>query len=341
MPVIGTNKDDGFFVGGNNTITFKNFRQKPFSHKHNIKANYFITNSGYDLGYLGEYANIFNKMNIQLGIRYTSPNYATNFFGRGNETENLEADFDLEFNRVRLAKFKTTLGIVKHGKQGSETSLVLIYESNRVENTPNRYIGTEGVGPNVFDRKNFLGSELNYRFKNYNDKAYPTLGMDFQLNASWKLNTDDTKQSFGYVAPSFSFIHKLTRNERFVLANKTKAHVLISKNFEFYQGATIGADDGLRGFRFQRFTGNTSFYNSMDIRYNFRKFKSGFAPMNLGFYTGFDIGRVWLRDESSKKWHNSYGGGLWLKIAEMATANVGIFNSVEDTRFSFGLGFGI
>jgi len=341
MPVIGTNKDDGFFVGVNNTITFKNFRQKLFSHKHNIKANYFVSNNGYDLGYLGEYANIFNKMNIQLGIHYTSPNYATNFFGFGNETDVEKDEDNLAFNRVKLARFKTSLGIVKHGKQGSELSWLATFESNRVENTPNRYIGTEGAEPNVFERKNFMGSELNYRFKNYNDNAYPTLGMSFQFKVGWKLNIEETKRSFGYVEPSFSFIHKLTNNERFVLANKTKAHVLIGENFEFYQGATIGAEDGLRGFRFQRFTGNTSFYNSMDVRYNFRKFKSGFAPMNLGFYTGFDLGRVWLKGESFQKWHNSYGGGLWLKIAEMATANIGVFNSVEDTRISFGLGFGI
>ena len=114
-----------------------------------------------------------------------------------------------------------------------------------------------------------------------------------------------------------------------------------SPSFEFYQGATIGAKDGSRGYRFQRFTGNASFYNSTDVRFNFRKLKTGFAPMNLGFYTGLDVGRVWLKGESSKKWHNSYGGGLWLKIAEIATAQIGVFNSVEDTRISFGLGFGI
>ena len=341
LPVFGINKDDGVFVGANKTMTFKNLRQTPFSHKHNIKANYFISNSGFDLGYLGEYGNIFNKMNIQVGVRYTSPNYATNFFGVGNETDYQEDDDNLDFNRVKLARFKTSAGIVKRGKQGSKLSWLATFESNRVENTPNRFIGFVGANSNMFDRKNFMGSEVNYRFKNYNDPAYPTLGMDFEITASWKLNADDVKQSFGYVKPSISFIHQLTKNERLVLANKTKAHIMFSKYFEFYQGATLGADDGLRGYRFQRFTGNTAFYNSMDVRYNFRKLKSGFAPMNLGFYTGFDIGRVWLQDESSKKWHNSYGGGLWLKVAEMATANLGVFSSTEDTRISFGLGFGI
>ena len=342
LPTLGVNKDDGVFVGFNETITAKNFRQNPFSHKHNIKANYFISNNGFDLGYLGEFVNIFNKMNIQFGLHYTSPNYATNFFGFGNETKNFEDDFNLAYNRVKLAQFKTSLGIVKHGKQGGELSWFATFESNRVENTTDRYIQVAGIHSNVFDRKDFVGSEFNYQFKNYNDPAYPTLGMDLQFNTSWKINTKNNKQNFGQIASSFSFVEKLSADERWVIANKTKANVLIgSPSFEFYQGATIGAKDGSRGYRFQRFTGNASFYNSTDVRFNFRKLKTGFAPMNLGFYTGLDVGRVWLKGESSKKWHNSYGGGLWLKIAEIATAQIGVFNSVEDTRISFGLGFGI
>jgi len=343
LPNFGVNKDEGVFIGVNNTLAFKNLRQNPFSHKHNLKANYFISNNGYDLAYLGEYANIFNRMNIQVGLNYTSPNFATNFFDFGNETENFEEDFDLAYNRVKLAQFKANLGLVKHGIQGSETSLLFTYESNRVDNTPNRFIGGfAGVGSSIFDRKDFVGGEFNYQFKNYNDPAYPTMGMNFEFQTGWKVNIDDNKQSFGYLVPAFSFTHKLSNNERWVLANKTKAHVMLgSKTFEFYQAATIGAQDGLRGFRFQRFTGNTAFYNSTDIRFNFRKFKSGFAPLNLGFYSGFDLGRVWLQNEDSDKWHNSVGGGLWLKIAEMATAQLGVFNSTEDTRISFGLGFGI
>lgn len=81
-------------------------------------------------------------------------------------------------------------------------------------------------------------------------------------------------------------------------------------------------------------------YNSTDIRYNFRKFQSGFAPLNLGFYRGFDVVRVWNTAEDSKKWHNSYGGGVWLTVAEMITTRIGVFSSKEDTRVSFGIGFG-
>ena len=63
--------------------------------------------------------------------------------------------------------------------------------------------------------------------------------------------------------------------------------------------------------------------------------------MKIGMYGGFDVGRVWVKNEDSKQWHNSYGGGLWLNFAEMITANVGVFSSSEDVRLSFGFGFGI
>lgn len=343
LPLLGINKDDGFFLGVNNTLTFNNFRQNPFSHRHHINVAYYITNSGYDLNYNGEYANIFNNVNVTFGLAYTSPNYATNFFGFGNETENFEDDTNIQFNRVKVATFRTELGISKHGRQGSELRAVGVFESIRVDNTEGRFVGSSLFTPSAdfFERKEFAGVETRYQFKNYNDPAYPTLGMDLNLVAGWKANLEETNRNFGYIIPSLSFIKRITSNERWVLANKTKAHFVLGDDYEFYQGASIGANDGLRGFRHQRFLGNTAFYNSTDVRFNFRKFKTGLAPMNIGFYTGFDIGRVWLDKEDSDKWHNSVGGGVWLKAAEMITGQFGVFGSSEDVRLSFGLGFGI
>jgi predicted phosphodiesterase len=341
LPNFGVNKDDGVFIGAKKIITFNNFRQTPFSHKHIIKADYYISNNGFDLSYGGEYSNVFNNMNILFDLNYTSPNYATNFFGFGNETVNIEDIKNVDYNRVKLAKLTADLGIINYGDQGSEFRVMTSFESNRVEDTPGRFINSTNTNSSIFERKDFVGAKMNYRFKNYNDTVYPTLGMDFQFSTSWMMNIADSKQNFTSLVSSYSFLHQLIKNERLVLANKTKTHILFNNNFEFYQGATIGADDGLRGFRFQRFTGNSSLYNTTDIRYNLRKLQTGFAPMNIGLYGGFDVGRVWLKDESSKKWHNSYGGGIWLSLAEMISANLGVFSSTEDTRISFGLGFGI
>jgi len=166
--------------------------------------------------------------------------------------------------------------------------------------------------------------------------------MATSLEIGYKTNADSDKLNFGYIIPMLSFDYKLVPSGKLVLATKFKAHFNIADedNFKFYQGASIGGLDGLRGFRNQRFTGKTSYYQNSDIRYNFKKMRTGLLPVSMGVYGGFDYGRVWLPREDSDTWHTSYGGGFFLNGANVISANVGLFNSLDGVRFSFGLGFG-
>ena len=105
-------------------------------------------------------------------------------------------------------------------------------------------------------------------------------------------------------------------NGRLVLATKWKAHFNIGDDFEFYQAASIGGIDGLRGFRNQRFTGKTSYYQNTDIRFSLKKKRTRLLPMAMGLFGGFDYGRVWMPEMSSGRWHTSYGGGFFLNASE-------------------------
>ncbi|MEP4946844.1 MAG: hypothetical protein ABJU26_04805 [Flavobacteriaceae bacterium] len=151
---------------------------------------------------------------------------------------------------------------------------------------------------------------------------------------------NDSDRAFGYIIPSLSIDHKICSDGRLVLATKIKGHFNIGNDFEFYQGASIGANDGLRGFRFQRFTGKTAYYQNTDLRYSFRRLKTGILPVTPGIFGGFDYGRVWLPNESSDTWHNSYGGGFFVNGSDILSANLGFFNSSDGLRFAFGVGFG-
>ena len=42
----------------------------------------------------------------------------------------------------------------------------------------------------------------------------------------------------------------------------------------------------------------------------------------------------------SDKWNNSLGGGFFINMAKMMTANVSAFNSDDGLRLAFQLGFG-
>ena len=55
--------------------------QNPFTQQHTFNAAYYFATNGFDLGYNGEFANIFEGVNLELAAKFTSPNFAINFFG--------------------------------------------------------------------------------------------------------------------------------------------------------------------------------------------------------------------------------------------------------------------
>ena len=110
-------------------------------------------------------------------------------------------------------------------------------------------------------------------------------------------------------------------------------------DFEFYQGASLGGNNGLRGYRNERFTGKNAFYHSSDVRLNLRKIKTGLLPLHIGIYGGFDYGKVWLENIDSKNWNTSLGGGIFFNAANMMTGNLSAFNSDDGLRIAFAMGF--
>lgn len=342
LPTIGFNPDDGVRVGLTNTYTFNGFRKNPFTQQHTVSAAYYFATDGFDLGYRGEFAHVFNKVNLELHARFTSPNFTQNFFGFGNETVNNddEEPLELDYNRVRIRTLKFAPSLVWRGFFGSKVRLGVAYENIEIEETENRFINEFYLENGEENHLSFFGAHAEYSYSNTDNEAFPTLGMAFGLAGGFKTNLDDSSRSFGYVIPSFSVDHKLSADGRLVLATKFKGHFVIGNGYEFYQAASIGGDNGLRGFRFQRFTGKTAYFQNTDLRYSFRGVKTGLMPVTPGIYGGFDYGRVWFPGEDSDTWHNSYGGGFFLNGADVLSANFGLFNSVDGLRFAFGLGFG-
>ena len=167
------------------------------------------------------------------------------------------------------------------------------------------------------------------------------MGFGFSVAGSWKMNLNDTQRNFPTLESKLNFNHKIDANGKVVLATILKSKILLNNNFEFYQGATLGGDYDLRGYRNERFLGNRSFYQSSDIRWNLGKIRRSLIPMSYGILGGFDYGRVWVNGENSDKWHQSFGGGLWLNGLNVITAKITYFKSAdEEARIAFGLGFG-
>jgi hypothetical protein len=340
VPTIGYNPDDGAKIGFSDTYTHNGFLQNPFTSQHTLNTAFYFATSGFELGYKGEFAYVLENWNLGLNARFTSPNFSANFFGFGNDTENLDDDLELDYNRVRLKNLSFAPSLIWRGQLGAKIESSVRYEKIEVEETADRFINTFYQANGEESTKQFLGLQAGYSYSNTDNSAFPTLGMATSLEIGYTSRIDGGDEGFGFVVPSLSFDYKLVPSGRMVLATKWKAHFNIGNDYEFYQAASIGANDGPRGYRNQRFAGKTAYYQNTDVRYSLRKIKTGLLPVAMGIYGGFDYGRVWLPGEESNTWHTSYGGGFFFNGADLMSINLALFQGDEGPRFSFGLGFG-
>ncbi|MFT5735676.1 MAG: hypothetical protein ACJAU2_001391 [Maribacter sp.] len=341
LPLLAVNPDDGLKIGILSTHTFYGLQRNPFTYKHTISGAYYTSTSGYDVSYQGEFSNIFRHWNFGIAGSHTSPNFAENFFGVGNESTYDSDAVDLDFNRVRIRKWAAAVSLNWRGINGGHFQFKPLIESFDVENTFERFVRGLPVTASIFEQQVYGGVETSYNFQNKDSAAFPTLGIDLSLTAGYKTNIDNTdnENSFGYIHPEIAINHKLTKSGSLVLATKLGGELILGEDFEFYHAARIGGNNSLRGFRNERFTGKRSFYQNTDVRMPLGGLKTSVIPIRFGITGSFDYGRVWTANDTSTIWHNSVGGSLWVVGAEALTANFGYFNSADGGRIVFALGF--
>ncbi len=341
-PFIGFNPDDGLNINVTDTYTIKGFKNDPYHSRHKVRAAYYFQTEGYDVSYSGEFVKALGNWSFLVDGVYTSENFAQNFFGFGNETSNLDTKLGFDYNRVKIGIWSIGLGISKKNRYGSEFLIKTAYEGIEVQDSQDRLI-TSGLSfvttdSNFFERKFFSNIEMTYKFESYDNVINPTRGMLFKLQTGARTNIEDIEKTYGYVYPRLSFYNSITKNRKLVLKTDVNAGINLGKNFEFYQGVNLGGVYGLRGYREERFTGQSALAFSTDLRYSFNKFKTGLLPLQLGVFGGYDIGRVWLDDENSRQWQDSVGGGLWINALDTVGGQLGVFTSDDGVRFTFGFG---
>lgn len=344
LPAVGYNPDDGFKIGVSDVLTVNGFQRNPFAQQHRFAVGYYFGTQSFDVNYEGEFANIFGNWNFLLGGYFKNPNFSENFFGFGNETLNPnyedEDNFEKDYNRVRIGGYGGSIGIQKDSPYGSFFQFKAVFEGIKVEGTPDRFITDLTPSPTELDEtKYFVTAQGTYRYESYDNKVNPTRGMNFELTAGGTQNVKDSDRVFGYIKPEIIFYNALTRNRKLVLKTDVRGQFNIGNNYEFYQGAQLGSDTGLRSYRKQRFTGRNAAVAGADLRYSFNKFRTAVTPIQLGVFGGYDVGRVWVPNDNSDVWHSSYGGGVWVNAADIVSGTFNLFTGDEGIRFTFGVAF--
>ena len=334
LPSIGFATDDGLFAGIKDTYTVMGFNGRPQRQVHNFSVGYFFKYQSVQAKYDGKFINVFPKTDLYVNAYFTDSHFSKNFFGYGNQTHNNDDALGKDFNRARTRQFN-----FRSGFDFRPVNVGLVFESYRVEQVDDRLFNTKLLGDDVFKTQNYVGGELGFKYRNRDAEDFPTSGIYTEIKASWKANIDDGGGSFGFFFGKIGFDQKLTRRGNLVLQSTFSAQYLAGKKYYFYNAASIGGNNGLRGFRNERFTGKASFNDNNNIKLKVGSWQNGLVPVDYGIYGGFDCGRVWADDENSEKWHTSQGGGFWMGGLSMISLQTGYFNSIEGNIVSVGFNF--
>ncbi|RZF62115.1 BamA/TamA family outer membrane protein [Sphingobacterium corticibacterium] len=326
--------DRGLILGLGYLIENQGFRKKTYAYRHEFMANYLTGRESFMLYYSGVFKELVGKQDLTVKFSSLGPKNLSNFFGYGNNTTYEKGEKGIDFYRNRYDVVDGDIflqsNLDEHWKlyYGSSSQ----FYSSRLGNNNGRYFEewyAQHPDEPLFGNKFFTGLTLGSAYDSRDNVANAKRGIWWTSRVDWKSELGGQHLNHVVLQSSFSF-YRSTADERLTLANRTGFETVLGDPY-FFQHAQIGGEQSLRGFNSRRFTGKTALYNNLEGRVKLFSFASYLLPGTLGAIGFYDLGRVWMTDESSDRWHMGYGGGLYFMPGDLLTIQGAVGFSKEAT----------
>lgn len=333
------NNDEGLFIGGGPKILRNGFRKFP-AVAHYLRFNYAPTSGAANLLYSGVWFERVGTWDLGLESALLFPKSFQNFFGLGNETT--IQDRSTTFYRAKLTRYsiKPSLSTIVNealsvsiGNQISITKADDNRDENNIVSLPEL-----GFTNNIFKDQWYNSTFLSASIQDIDTPINPTQGYSLSAGADVNIGLHNTSENFSRLTSELKMYFPISFSPQLTLANRTGgAHNIGS--FPFYESNSIGGTTNLRGFRGNRFSGRSTFYNNTEIRFELFDFYRYLLGGKVGISGFFDTGRVWTDGESSNVWHNGYGAGIWFNLLDSFVINTSLGHSAEGSLFEIKAGF--
>jgi outer membrane protein assembly factor BamA len=341
--LAGYSKDYGVQLIGNFIYQKQGFRKAPYASRQSLLVNYGFGNNSLLLNYLGDFKQAVGHNNLLVSVLSKGPNYNNNFFGTGNETEFVNA------GDQRIRYYRGIYNLLTADVRLSRTyahwrvsgGLLGQYYSSDAGKNASRFLGAYNAqhpAEEVFSRQAYAGLAASATFDTRDQALVAHKGVLWTTSLSGLRRLDTPAHSFGQALTEFTFYANLAHDSSLVLANRTGAGTTLGEA-AYFQQLKLGGSQNLRGFYLWRFTGKSMVYNNLELRLKLLDFTSYLLPGTLGLVAFNDVGRVWSPGETSEKWHDGYGGGLYFLPAQLVLVQAVVGFSKEGTYPYISAGF--
>lgn len=340
--ILGFNTDDGFFLGSGIMRRTFGFRKEPFSSENRLSAMYAPTGGAYQIKYQGEIIEIMEKTDLLLKGEMINPTL-NNFFGLGNNTE-IDSELPINFYRTRFNNIAIE-GLLRK-RLFDKLSFYAgpsfyYYWYNRTDNLDKildrpSLIGLDSMA--IISNKTYVGARAGVDINNLNSELFPTRGIHWTNDLSYMGGI------YGKTKPVLKFTSdmvvyaSLNAPAKVVAVLRLGGGKIFNKDFEYFQALNLGANNFLRGFRKNRFSGSGLAYGSLEMRVKLFESNWYVLPGAFGLVGFNDLGRVWMHNEKSKRWHNAFGGGFYYVPFHMVIMSATMAFSEEERLFNFSVG---
>lgn len=337
--VIGSTQDYGFFFGGKINWTRHGWRKVPYSSYQEIGFTIApgIQNA-FTLHYDGYFIDRIGKWDLNPALQVDFRKNE-NYFGLGNES--LHPAREVAYNWVRMQSVYFHPDITYHFSDSHTLKAGPAFESHDVQLTPGRISEDEELGftGEDLDRRYYTGLRTISQFDFIQGGVFPVNGFRWKAGINY-LYEPSKSENIGLLDLSTTFYLQLFTIPKLVLGNRIGYNKAWG-DLQFFQYPALGNQTNLRGFRNERFRGNSVFYHNLDARLHIIDWNNNWLPMEIGITGGYDYGRVWLDDEASDAWHSSQSVGMYMNILGIILVHP-YYSFVENDEgdvFSLRLGF--
>jgi len=334
---FGNTVDDGLWLGAHRNWTNHAWRNKPYQSQHNLSFTVApISRNAFSVHYDNHIPKFLGKFDVASNLDILFP-YFENYFGLGADTQNPLVDRQYHWVRMRHIdinpQLRLNMGKSIHFEFGPS------YIHRKVELSENR-ISSDDISTfneDALVNRNFIGLYANYDLGFIDNTVFPTNGFEFKAGAA-QYREFSKDENLTQLHLESTFWIQLMVRPQLVLANKFAFTKALNAE-QFYQYPSVGNNNGLRGYRKERFRGNSIFYNNLDIRLKLLKWKNSYLPMDIGILGGFDFSRINYDELLGSPWKSSRTVGLWFDLLGVFVIQPSYSFNKEQNTFNLNTGF--
>lgn len=338
MPILaaGYNIDDGIYIGGGAHFKRYNFRDSSF---HKISGTFAFQTQAFNIEYEGLISSFSQFFDLEIFARLSAPRNVDNFFGIGNETKRFTSD--KTYFRVRYDYTMINPRLKHAAGKHVDYSFGAFYQYFHVSDTAGRFIGNpelNNLDSAAYLEQHFTGLNGALIVDTRNSEVLPSRGIHWITDLSGFYGLNEEAKNFTRLRSDLRLFLSFRADPRVVFAFRFGGAINFG-DYEFFQANFLGGETNLRGYRSNRFAGDYSVYQNTEIRIKLMNLKTYVFNGQTGIYFFNDIGRVWVEGENSTRWHDGFGGGVWLTPFEFTALTFSYNMSHEDQLFMFNFRF--